>query len=89
MKKLRVSHYPQIPCKAFEVEVRNLEEAKKIMDVLASYDFFQYKNDIKPDYSNVSILEMLEDGEWIDWEDEETGIQDLEEYFDFISEEDK
>ena len=88
MKKLRVSHFPQVPCKAFNVEVKDLEEAKKISDVLADYDFFQYKNRIKPDYSNVTIIEEFdeEENEWISWMDDETGIDDIDEYFDYINE---
>jgi phage/plasmid-associated DNA primase len=88
-KKLRVSHFPQIPCKPFIVEVKTLEEAKKIIDVLADYDLFQYENNIKPDYCNTSVLEEYceEENEWYDWCDDETGIDDLDEYFEFINEE--
>jgi len=56
-KKLRVSHFPQVPCEPFIAEVKDLYEAKKIMDTLAYYDLFQYKNRIKPDYTNVTVLE--------------------------------
>lgn len=81
--KLRIKHYPQIPCKPFIVEVNSLGEAKKISDTLAYYDLFQYKNKIKPDYSNMTILEEYDEKEkeWLSWEDEETGINDLNEYF--------
>lgn len=40
MKKVRVAHFPQVPCKPFIVEVRDLREAKLIYDVLADYDEF-------------------------------------------------
>ena len=88
MKKLRVNHFPQILCEPFEVPVKDLEEARKIMGTLADYDYFQYDNKIKPDYSNVTILEQWneEDQEWEDWYDEETGIDDVVEYLEFISE---
>ena len=90
MKKLRISHFPQVPCNPYRVEVENLKEAKKIMNILAEYDYFQLENNIKPDYSNVTVLEMYdeENKDWVDWEDEETGIDDLDEYIEFISEED-
>jgi len=90
-KKLRVSHYPQIPCEPFITEVKTLEEAKKLIDVLANYDLFQYKNSIKGDYANMTLLEEWNeyDNEWIDWSDDETGIDDLDEYFEFINEEEK
>ena len=40
--KLRISHFPQVPCKAFHVDVNSIEEALKIMNVLAYYDLFSF-----------------------------------------------
>lgn len=86
-KKLRVSHYPQVPCKPFIVEVSSLEEARKIFNVLADYDYFQYKERIKPDYANATCIEEFDNDEqdWISWCDEETGIDNIEEYFEHIN----
>ena len=86
MKKLRVAHYPQLPCKPFIVEVKDIKEAKKIIDILANYDLFQYENNIKPDYCNTSVVEEFneETQEWNDWYDEETGTDDLEEYLELL-----
>jgi hypothetical protein len=83
MKKLRVCHFPQIPCKPFIVSVKDLEEAKKIFDVLADYDLFQFKNKIKPDYANATVLEEWDEEEqdWLSWYDEETGL-DFDQYWD-------
>lgn len=85
--KLRVWWIPQVPMKAFHVEVTSLEEAVKIMDVLAEYDMFQFENRVKPDYCNAGGLQMWYDKDdiedcpgWIDWEDEESGEQDPKEY---------
>ena len=39
--KLKVLHYPQIPCTPFEVKVSSIEEAVKTMKTLADYDLFQ------------------------------------------------
>jgi hypothetical protein len=85
--KLRVSHFPQVPCKPFIVPVDSLKEARKIFDVLANYDIFQFENRIKPDYCNTTVLEYWdeEEQEWLSWYDEETGIDDLDEYFDYIN----
>jgi len=76
--KLRVSHFPQVPCKAFQVEVNSIDEGLKIMNTLAYYDIFQFENRIKPDYCNATTLDMWDensDGEgtpgWIDWYDED------------------
>ena len=57
MKQLRVWWMPQVPMTPFYVEVSSVEEGVKIMHVLADYDIFQYKNNIKPDYSNTGGLE--------------------------------
>lgn len=62
---------PQVPMKAFEVPVKNIDEAKLLMDVLAAYDFFQYKMNVKPDYSNAGGLKVFENGEWLEWENED------------------
>ena len=77
---LKVCWFPQIPCKPFEVPVKDVNEAAFLMTVLARYDEFQYNNKIKPDYSNagtVCIYTVDYDGEgnpgWEDWHDEETG----------------
>jgi hypothetical protein len=76
MKKLRVWWVPQVPMNAFYVDVDSVKEGVKIMDILADYDSFQFDNNVKPDYSNVGGLQMFEDGEWVDWYDEETGCDD-------------
>lgn len=81
-KKLQVWWIPQVPkylLKAFTVDVDTVEEGVKIMNVLADYDDFQFKNNIKPDYCNTGGLNQWEedsDGEgtpgWVSWYDEET-----------------
>lgn len=76
--KLKLWWIPQVPMKAFEVEVASVEEGAKLLDVLANYDQFQLDNNVKPDYCNAGGLVMLEEdtGEWVDWYDEETGEDD-------------
>ena len=53
-------------------------ESMKIKNILANYDLFQYDNRIKPDYCNVTTIDMwdeVSDGEgnpgWCNWTDEE------------------
>ncbi len=70
---LRIWWIPQIPMKPFHVNVESVEQAKLIYKTLARYDLFQYENKIKPDYCNAGGLQVYEDGEWVDWCDEETG----------------
>lgn len=69
---LKVWWIPQVPMRAFEVPVSSVEEAAKIMTVLAEYDLFQFENRVKPDYCNTGGLLVFEEGEWVDWEDPET-----------------
>ena len=83
MKKLQVWWVPQVPMKAFEVEVSSVAEGAKVMEVLAAYDLFQFENKVKPDYCNAGGLNQWSedcDGEgitgWESWYDEETGEDD-------------
>jgi stage III sporulation protein SpoIIIAA len=71
-QKLRVWWIPQIPMKAFYVNVSSIQEAKKILEVLANYDIFQFENKVKGDYSNAGGLQFFEEGanEWNEWENE-------------------
>lgn len=71
MSTLRVWWIPQAPMKPFHVPVDGVIEAKKILDVLARYDAFQFENNIKPDYCNAGGLEVFEDGEWCEWYSED------------------
>lgn len=83
MRRFQVWWIPQIPMKAFEVEVSSVAEGAKLLEVLADYDIFQFENKIKPDYVNIGGLQCWcenSDGEgtpgWKDWYDEETGEDD-------------
>ena len=72
--KLRVWHICQIgKVDPFYVDVNSIEEAWKILNVLADYDLFQFENRIKPDYSSANGLEYFdeEENEWLDWSDED------------------
>jgi len=66
---LRVWWIPQVPMSPFYVNVGTTDQGKWLCSVLASYDIFQYENNIKPDYSNVGGIQIFEDGDWWDSED--------------------
>ena len=68
---LMVWHVPQVPMRAFKVRVTSIEEGKRLCEILADYDLFQYENNIKPDYSNANGVSRWEDdGEGnFDWYD--------------------
>lgn len=76
---LKVWWIPQVPMKSFDVSVKSPAEAAMLLKVLADYDIFQFENNIKPDYCNTGGLCIFENGEWIDWEDPETGA-DIDEW---------
>jgi len=86
--KLRVWWIPQVPMRAFRVDVDSVDEGVKLMTVLADYDAFQYDNNIKPDYSNIGGLEMFDtqdttdspEGSWCNWYDDETDEDDPYEF---------
>ena len=68
---LRVAYIPQVPGKAFTKSVKNVGEALLIADTLLAFSEFEYKNNIKPDYSDALDLEIFEDGEWCTYYDDE------------------
>jgi len=67
---------------AFYVDVKDLEQAVLILETLAEYDAFEYEMNVKPDYSNVSGLEIWEDGEWLEWSNDD--FSDIDEYREFL-----
>lgn len=71
---LRVWWIPQIPGKPFTVRVKDPEEGMRILEVLASYDMFQLHHRIKPDFSNVGDLQQWDGEDWMDWGEDETGL---------------
>lgn len=78
--KFRIWHIPQVPMKAFHVEVSNIETAKVLLKALADYDLFQLEHNIKPDFCNVSGCEFFneEDQEWEEWNsDDDEEIWDI------------
>ena len=85
--QLQVWWVPQVPGRAFEVDVSSVADAVKVMDTLAAYDIFQFENNVKPDYCNAGGLRRwcdCCDGEgtpgWEDWYDDETGHDDPREF---------
>lgn len=85
MNKMRVWWIPQVGVDAtFYVLVETVEEAKKVMDMLAAYDCFQYNHRIKPDFCNTGGLQVWDETEndWVDWtyEDDESYYDDIDKY---------
>lgn len=72
---------PQIPMQSFTVAVASIAEGKKICDVLADYDMFQFKHNVKPDYANTGGIRMRHpigtEGDWWDVPDDEDELADI------------
>jgi hypothetical protein len=69
-KPLQVWHFPQVPCEAFKVDVKDEYEALKMANTLADQHIWLEANNIIPDYSNAIMVLMYEDNEWIDYYNE-------------------
>jgi len=70
---LSVWHIPQVPGEPFRVLVTTPLQGKQLMDLLAAYDFFEFSQDIKPDYANANGLNVWEGEGWVTWENFEDG----------------
>ena len=80
--KLRVLHYPQVPCTPFFVDVKDEEQALLIRETLANQHLFLFDNNFIDDYSNVILVVMWDensDGEgnpdWVDYYNEAEGME--------------
>lgn len=80
--KLRVCHFPQIPCEPFIVEVDDEKQAYVVSEALANQHLFLFEKKMIPDYSNVIVVEMFEedsDGDgnpdWSTYFNEEEGME--------------
>ena len=76
---LRLWWIPQVPGKPFYHNVKNPEEARLILDTLGDYDWFLEAHGHRVDYSNAGGLEVFEDGEWVEWYDDDGN--DIDEHF--------
>lgn len=88
VQQLRVYHNCQVGAVPnFYIEVSSIEEAWLIMNILWEYDEFQFNNNVKPDYCNITGLEVFNEKEkdWEEWYDE-LG-QDIKEHFESMEEE--
>jgi len=79
--QLRVSHFAQIPCQPFTVEVESEEQAYFVSELLANQHLFLFENNIIGDYSNVISIDMWDESEqeWTDYYNEEESM-DFEEF---------
>ena len=84
MSNLRVWHVPQVPGKPFQWLVATPQEASNVLWILEAYDAFQYRENIKPDYTSAGGLEEFDegDGNWYEWfDDDDDDISKYDRYF--------
>ena len=73
--KLRVSHFPQVPCQPFIVEVDNEKEAYLIEQTLANQHCFLFDNNFIPDYCNVINVQVKDGDGWMDYYNDEEDME--------------
>ena len=91
--KLRVCHFPQIPCKPFIVYVSNEREAYLVEQALINQHCFLLDEKIIPDYSNIISVEMYtgttepneSDDDWITYFNDDEMLE-WEEFCEVFSE---
>lgn len=66
-KRLKVQHYPQLPCEPFEVEVQDEHEAIKTINLLADQHIWLFKNKLIPDYCNCFNVVMFDGSDWVNY----------------------
>ena len=61
----------------FTIPVSSIYEAALVKHTLAYSDLIKYGQGVTPDYDSMIGLEVFENGEWVDWYDED-GNDDME-----------
>jgi len=75
--KLRVLHYPQVPCEPFFVDVKDEEQAYLIKETLVNQHLFLFDNNFIPDYAN-SICVVMWDEDEKEWTDYYNEFEDMD-----------
>jgi hypothetical protein len=70
--KFKAWYIPQVPMKAFEVEVSSAAKAQTVLNMLTDFSNFEFENNVKPDYSDAGGVEEWDETgqEWFDYEPE-------------------
>ena len=89
-RQFRIWWIPQVPMNAMRFMVSTIEEAAAMLRLLATYDEFQFHNNVKGDYCNTGGLEVLTVDGWECWyplSDDYCDIDDPLEYLAALYEE--
>ena len=78
---IRISYIPQIPGRPFQaifpvnaVETfdERLTEAAQALDAIVNFSIFEFENRVKPDYSDMALIEYFDsDGDWEEIDEEQ------------------
>ena len=80
MQKFRVWYIPQIPWKPFQVTADTFEEWKKLLETIINFSIFEFKERVKPDYSDASWMEYFytDEDNIFDYVDEDVEIEEID-----------
>lgn len=72
-ERYRAVYVPQVPMHALTIETKSLEHAAVALESIIQLSIFEFKNRVKPDYSDFAGVERWDEDEqeWESVEDEE------------------
>lgn len=71
MNKFKMWYIPQMPMKAFEFKTDTSAEALAALDLITDFSIFEYDNNVKPDYCDMSGISQWDETEqeWFDYDE--------------------
>ncbi len=72
--RYRAFYMPQVPMAAVTIETLSLDHAVIALDAMITLSIFEYENKVKPDYSDIAVIEKY------DFESQTWELVEAEEY---------
>jgi len=69
--RFKAWYIPQVPMQAFEREFSDLATAKVVLNAIIDFSIFEFKNRVKPDYSDAAGIAVWDGEDWEDLDDSE------------------
>ena len=71
MSKYRIGFIPALEAGgwSYTEDFNDLSVAKVVLNSIANYTLMLHEKDLMQDFSNVALVEVFEDGEWIEIEE--------------------
>lgn len=70
-ERFRAVYVPQVPMKGIVIEAPSLEKAVYALESMIALSVFEYDNNVKPDYSDMAVIERWDGDEWEDVDEDE------------------